>query len=342
MGHFTAKDRVRAAFKRGFADMVPSYPMLGAFNAKLIGCSIKQFLTVAAKFADAQLKGYEVFQPDIIIMMADLLKESEALGTKLRFPEDGPCVPLKYALEEKSALAKLASPDPGKDGRMPYYFEACEGVVSAVKDAPVSSVLTGPWSTALNLRGAERLIFDTVDDPQFVHDLLDVTTRAAISFGEAAVQAGVGLSYSEPGASCSLISPKIFRDFVRPRLEEIVNHFKERKIAVSFHICGFVDPVMEDLLSTGASALSIDSKSSLERMVQLNNKRAVIIGNVDTELFRSATRDAMGKAVKKCLDIAAKESAFILSSACEIPIDSPIENIHFFMEAARGYGRYPL
>ena len=75
MQTYTGKVRVRAAFRRECADVVPAYPILGAFTAKMLGlgCSFKQYLTNVGAMTSAILKGYEVLKPDMVIVLTDLL-----------------------------------------------------------------------------------------------------------------------------------------------------------------------------------------------------------------------------------------------------------------------------
>ena len=44
--------------------------------------------------------------------------------------------------------------------------------------------------------------------------------------------------------------------------------------------------------------------------------------------------------VRRCIDTAARRSAFILSTSCEIPPRSDPDAVKWFMDAARDYGRY--
>jgi len=46
------------------------------------------------------------------------------------------------------------------------------------------------------------------------------------------------------------------------------------------------------------------------------------------------------KVVKDCIEVAAKESGYILASGCDIPENSSVENVRNFFEAGRKYGRY--
>jgi uroporphyrinogen decarboxylase len=340
MSSYTGRDHVRAAYKREFTDRVPNYPILGAYNARELGYSIKEFLTEADKLAQSQIRSFEIYKPDVVVVMADLNMEAEAAGNELIFPDDAVCQIKKHVLEDKGTLAKLHLPDPTKDGRLPYYLEACEKVGAAIKESPVGGVIVGPWGIAVTMRGAERLLMDTIDDPPFVHDLMRFTTDLSKKFGEAVVAAGVGLSYSEAPASCSLISPEIYREFIKPYHKEVVDHFKARRTGITFHVCGYIDPIMTDLVETGCSGISLDAPSSLEKMVQVAQGKAVIIGNVATDLFVMGSVEQMEEDIRRCIDIAAAGSGFILSSGCEVPPNAKRELVQLFCEYGRTYGRY--
>jgi uroporphyrinogen decarboxylase len=250
------------------------------------------------------------------------------------------CQIKKYVLEDKGSLGKLNLPEPTRDGRLPYYLEACEKVSEAIEESPVGSVIVGPWAIAVTLRGAERLIMDTVDDPLFVHELMRFTTKLASKFGEAVSALRVGLSYSEAPASCSLISPKLYREFIKPYHTQLVNHFKERRTGITMHVCGYIDPIMKDIVETGCSAVSIDAPSSLEKMVREAEGKVVIIGNVATGIFLSGQEQEMEAEIRRCVDTAGASSGFILSSGCEVPPDASKELVQHFCDFARTYGRY--
>jgi len=337
---YTGKDRIVAAVKGQYADRVPATVMFGAYVAKLAGFAMPEFFTDAEKHAKAHVRAYEIFHPDTMTITGDVYVNAEAFGAKVEFPEDAPPHLETSVLEDKANLGKLIIPDPEKVSRLCWYLEACERVKSEIKDIPVSGASQGPWTVAADLRGLERLIFDTADDPDFVHQLMRFTTEWVKISIAAIREIGIGVGMGEASASCSVISPKIYRAFIKPYHEEISNYFKERKLYVSLHICGYIDPIMEDVLETGIGMISIDSPSSLGKLVELAQGKAVIMGNVPTLLFAEGTKQQMEAAVKECVDTAAKGSKYILCSGCDIPINSRKETIDCFMEAANKYGRY--
>jgi uroporphyrinogen decarboxylase len=345
MNASSAKQRIGAAFKTTFADQkpqmdrIPAYLITGQCNAQLIGASIKEWLQDPQVFVKAQVAAYERFRPDILLMMWDLLMDAEAIGNELKYPEDSLCITTKAALEDKGKLGSLQVPDPQKDGRLPGYLEAVADTKKIIADAIVSAVIAGPWTIAIGLRGATELIRDALKDPDYVHELMQFCTRQSISFAEAIIPLGVGLGYSEAPASCSLISPKMYRSFVFPYHKQIVDHFKARKVGIGLHICGYADPILEDMVNTGVTNISVDAPTDLAKAVAASRGRAVLIGNLDTNLFYSGSREEMRQAVKNCIDAAPSDSGYIISSGCEVPAIAPPEKSEWFYELVDELGQ---
>jgi uroporphyrinogen decarboxylase len=273
-------------------------------------------------------------------MQRDLLTEVEAVGNKLKFPEDSLCITEKYALEDKAKLRNLIVPDPMKDGRLPDYLEALVEIRKLVPDVPASPIIAGPWTIGIGLREATNLIMDALKDPDYTHELMRFCTQVSIAFGEALVSIKAGVNYSEAPASCSLISPKMYREFVFPYHKQIVDHFKEKKVGVGLHICGYADPILEDMVKTGVTNISIDAPSDLAKAAEASRGKAVLIGNVNTNLFFSGSREDMRQAIQDCLDKAPKDSGYVLASGCEVPGIAPPEKIDWFMDIVNEIGRY--
>ena len=338
METYTGRQRVAAAFKKTFTDQeieidrISAYPIMGQCNAQLVGASIREFLLDPKVFVKAQVAAYERYKPDIVVMQADLLMDVEAMGNELKFPEDSFCISTKVALEDKGKLSSLQLADPKKDGRMPVYLDILAETKEIITDSVVSAVIAGPWTIAIGLREAGRLLRDAMKDPDFIHELMRFCTQMSIRFGEAVYPLKVGLSYSEAPASCSLISPKIYREFIFPYHKEIVDHFKEKKVGTGLHICGYADPILQDMVNTGVTNISIDAPSDLARAVEVTRGKAVLIGNVNTNIFYSGSRQDMKQAIKDCIAVAPQDSGYVLASGCEVPGIAPPEKVDWFME----------
>ncbi len=347
---YTPRDRVVAAYKRSFVDRVPVYPIVASFAGTLDGLSIEEYCTSPSKAIPAMMRYYERYEPDVVLAYNDLAKEAEAFGCRVKYSDwVVPSIDQHVLHEDKSALARLPMPDPYRTGRLPGFLEQCEALVRAKPPTAIGAVAVGPWTIAMLLRNPETMLLDTFEDPQFIHDVMRVATDFSKLWGDAIVKTGIGLSFSEPTASISLISPDNYREFIAPYHKELVEYFKTKKVGVTTHICGTTYPIFEDLLDCGFTTISFDLDQQadptlyvdqLARFMDVAKGRAVAIGNVDATKFEKTSREAMYADVRRCVDTAGRRSAFILSTSCEIPPRSDPEVVKWFMDAAHEYGRY--
>jgi len=337
MEEHTGRHYIISALKRQYTDRIPTTVLIGPYCSELTQYSVREILTDARKSAEAHLAFYDRFQPDSLVVYNDIFLELEAIGCELEFPENNISHPKETILQEKSQLAGLKVPDPKKDGRLPYFFELCERVATRIKKtAPLGLGHSGPWNLAMHLRGPEQLLIETMEDPGFVHELMKFTTEVVRDMGDALIEAGFTPSLGEACASCSLISPQIYRDFIMPYHKELRDYFISKKIPITLHICGYIDPIMKDIIDTGINFISLDAPSSLKKLVDLSMGKVTIMGNVPTALFATGTREEMDEAINSCIETAAEGSGFILSSGCEIPLNSTEDRIdHFFKSSSR-------
>ena len=347
---YTNRDRVVAAYKRSFADRVPVYPIVASFAGTLDGLSIEEYCTDPRKAIKAMMNYYARYEPDVVLAYNDLAKEAEAFGCKVKYSDYVvPSIEGHVLGEDKKKLAHLPMPDPYRTARLPGFLEQCEALMQAAPPAATGAVAVGPWTIAMLLRNPEAMLLDTFEDPQFIHDLMRVTTDFCKTWGEAITKTRIGLSFSEPTASISLVSPDNYREFIAPYHKELVDHFKAKKVGVTTHICGTTYPIFEDVIACGFSTFSFDLDQQadpklhvdqLARFVEVAKGRAVGIGNVDATKFEKATKQEIEADVRRCVDTAARHSGFILSTSCEIPPRSDPEIVRWFMDSARDYGRY--
>ena len=347
---YTNRDRVVAAYRRSFADRVPVYPIVASFAGTLDGLSIEEYCASPTRAIKAMMNYYERFQPDVVLAYNDLAKEAEAFGCKVKYSDYVvPSIEGHVLGDDKGKLAHVRMPDPYSTARLPGFLEQCEALMKAAPPAATGAVAVGPWTIAMLMRNPEVMLLDTFEDPQFIHDLIRVTTDFCKIWGDAITKTRIGLSFSEPTASISLVSPDNYREFIAPYHKELVDYFKAKKVGVTTHICGTTYPIFEDVINCGFSTFSFDLDQQsdpnlhvdqLARFMEVSRGRTVAIGNVDATKFEKTTKQAMEADVKRCVDAAAKYSGFILSTSCEIPPRSDPEVVRWFMDTAHEYGRY--
>jgi len=247
----------------------------------------------------------------------------------------------QYRFADKSAVDTFTYRPPKENRAYATFLDMARRAIATLPDRAIFGDLGGPWSIAAELRGVEPIIFDTVDDPEFVHKAMKVCTQLALDRALAMAETGVNVRIGDPSAGCSLISPKIYREFVKPYHEQLFNHLRQASgVRLGLHMCGYVDPIMEDLVSLPIDWFELDAPSSLERMASLSQGKIVIRGQIPPEIFTEGTRETIDKEVKRCVDTAARRNPFMLAPGCAVPYNAPLENIKYFLEAAHKYGSY--
>jgi len=346
MSSYNGRDYVEAAFTRQRLDRVPAAALCSFVQIlPRIGLTGREVRLEPDKFVAAMVANAELIPSDATaFIVGDEALTAEALGKQAGVTREQLVGWYRQGLRllrDKSLLAEFELPDLRKGERMPYYLDICRLALSRLEGIAIWPFTPSPWSTAMGWRGIEDLIFDTKDDPDFVHGLLTFTTEYAKMVGETILETGVGsVVIAEPSASCSVISPKIFRQWVKPYLKKAVGYLRGLQNGrVLLHMCGYADPLMQDLVEIGFDGISIDSPSSLQKMVETTQDRSVIIGNASTEMFLSGSKVDIENAVKEGIDTAAAGNGYILCSGCQVPDLAPLENTIHFLEAAHTYSR---
>lgn len=341
MAEITGRDRVEANFRGEYLDRVPVYMncTVSEYVCGRLGYTRAEVLTEPDKELEALELSQKQFPSDIIRMPADpMLPDTIAARSELNkhrgMQRHG------RMLENKSDLAGIQVRDPRESKTYKPYLEMVDRVKNLFPDHPVVSMSPGAWSNAAGMRGPETFLFDTVDDPDFVHDLMRYTTELAKARGKALIEAGTDmLIFGDPSAGCSFISPKIYREYVKPYHKELVTHLKTTfDIRVGFHICGFTDPIMEDIVTYPLDWFEIDAPASLEKMKGFAQGKMTVRGNVPTDIFSQGTEEDMDAAVRTCIEKAAPGGGYILGPGCAIPWNVKPENVAAFFQAAYQYG----
>ncbi len=179
-----------------------------------------------------------------------------------------------------------------------------------------------------------------VRNQELVDRILEVTTETAIRFAKAEVEAGSdAIVMGEAMASPNMLSPKQFERFVLPNIQKITT---EVNIPFLLHICGDATLIIDLMVSTGTRFLEIDTPVELSKIRKKFENKVGIRGNVSTTLLLTGSAEEVENSSRVCISEAAKGGGFILGSGCELPKNTPQENLKIMVIAAKKYGRYPI
>lgn len=342
----TPRERMAAFVSGGELDRLPFILHVGEHASRLIGVSVARYSHDPTLMAEAQCAVSRLYGPDSVGVGPGLFGIAEAMGAEIIFPEDGMPYLGRPVIHTESDLARLNPVNPYRDGRLSLYLEALKMIDARVgRQVPVSSSVGGPLTTAAALRGTENLLKDFYRRPEWVHRLLALVTESALNYIDAVAGLGLKTGISEPMASSSLISPAHFREFVAPYLKLYTKRIKKHSgSGPHLHICGDTRRIWQEMVETGAAAISLDEMVDLAAAKDAVGGRVVIAGNVrpvETMLLGNPSR--VEAEVRECLRKAYDSPrGFIVCPGCALPLHTPAENVKAFAAAVRRYARCPI
>ena len=332
----TGKERIEAALKGQKTDRVPVFLLLGGHYAEKAGYTLEQFLTQAdAALEVSKITAEELDSDALFVPLNPLMPDAQEAFRKLLGK-----VPSIKRDDIKEKLPKWSVRLPREDPLFAAHLTMCEKMVAEFPDHHINTMIGGPWSFAAELRGANEVMEDIYDDKQFLFDIMEYTTETVIARSLASWELGVCPFIGDPSAGMSLISPKVYREHVKPYHQRLVDAIHQAGGQVGLHICGYVDPIYEDILELGADALSIDAPSSLAKLFEVGRGRTTVIGNVDPMMFVEGTCEDLERAAQACLDLAQGEPRYIIGPGCQIPLQANLDNIKAFVQYCHEKGVY--
>ncbi len=305
------------------------FPMVVADHAaRLAGVTIREAVTDGATLARVLFAAWERYEYDLVMVFADTVVEAEAMGAVVEFQEDD-----NAFLVEPPDEVGLQPADPERDGRLPMMLAATRILKDLLGDrVQLVTSIKGTFTLASFLAGIERFLGAVLNEPDTARRYLDLAHANQVRYIAAIVRAGGIPFIGDPVASGSLVSPQVFRDFARPYLARLVDEVHARGCWAGLHICGDTLDIIADMAATGADVLSVDGIDLAKARWRLGPD-VVLMGNVSTQLVRSGTPGEVGASARRCMSDAGPR--LILSTACDVPADSPSGNVQAIVDTAR-------
>jgi uroporphyrinogen decarboxylase len=327
--------RVRDGSLPGAAVFLPA---IYEHKAALIGRSPAEVCGSARWLAESVRAEFQTYAPVAVVAGVDIYNiEPEAFGCTLACPAGSNEVPalvgnLPALLEDAGSRPQ---PDPLRSGRMPLMLEAVRDVVSALGSRTmVQAPISGPFTMAAELVGLENLIFAMFDCPQKVDALLAVCLDVARSYGQALLGTGAQVSIFDSRASCSVISPDQYRQYVLPLHARLLESLRRAGADfISLIIGGNTVPVVDSLFAVGADLVIADFTVPMDPYLEQAGRQPTIVRvNVSPASF-----DTEAGSVAAVLSAAAalhNRRRCILGSGI-VPYDTPPRNILAARDALR-------
>jgi uroporphyrinogen decarboxylase len=312
---------------------IPWVPFVGVHAGSLIGCTAHQVLTDPDKLVEALLKANELYHPDGQPVVFDLQLEAEILGCELLWAEKTPPAVATHPLAGTLEIP-ARTPNQG-DGRLPFVLEAMRRMKIAVgSHTALYGLVTGPFTLASHLRGTD-IFLDSTDNPDYLVNLLEYTTGIACRVADFYIDAGMDvIAVVDP--LVSQVSPRHFSRFLAGPFQRVFNHLRGKGTLSSFFVCGDATRNIELMCQTAPDSISVDENIDMPSAKAITDRYNITLGGnipLTTRMLLGSQQDNMQYVVDllERLD----PTNLIISPGCDMPFDTPVENVVGAYQAVR-------
>ncbi len=204
------------------------------------------------------------------------------------------------------------------------------------------------FSTAWGLRGFETFLADLILQPEIINILMEKVLEFYHEVAKRALEATDGLidivfSADDIGTQNGMmISPELWRKYVKPWTRKLIKPFKEMGYKTCYHSDGDLIDVMDDFIEIGLDIINpVQPKAKNTNPENLRKKfggRITFFGGIDTqELLPFGTPEKIKKEVRRIIKILGEDGGYIVAPSNNIQPDTPLKNILAVYDVVKKY-----
>ena len=254
--------------------------------------------------------------------------------------------PIKSPIQTLDDLKSYVPPDPDAPqrlGKLPELVARYKGKKAIFFRHRAAFM----WSVFLN--GFENLLENFLLEPELAHAVMDTVMEVSIPMARNAIRAGadaIVIADDYAGNDAPFFSVKVFKEFILPRLQRMVDAIHEEGGIAVKHSDGNLWPLLDLIVDTGVDAINpLEPVAGMDigEVKRRYGKRVCLIGNIDCgQLLPHGTQEDVEAAVRQCIQQAAPGGGHIIASSNSIHSSVKPENYVAMVNAARKYGAYPI
>lgn len=312
---------------------IPWVPFSGVHVGKLKNYAADTVLQDGEKLLESLLEANRLYAPDGQPVVFDLQIEAEILGCNLLWVHNSPPTVVDHPLESDQTIPeKMPTPE---DGRLPMILDVMRKMKSSVGEhTALYGLITGPFTLASHLRGT-NIFMDMIDQPEYVIELLDYCRRFVQQIASFYMDAGMDvIAVVDP--MISQISPRHFRRFMTEPFTTLFDYIREQGRFSAFFVCGDATKNIESMCLTKPDCIAVDENIDMAAAQPITQQYNITLqGNIPltTRMLLGQQEDNM-QYVLELMDTLDHHN-LIISPGCDMPYDTPVENVIAVAEAIR-------
>lgn len=136
-----------------------------------------------------------------------------------------------------------------------------------------------------------------------------------------------------------VFAPEWYREYVFPILKREAHLLKDCGKKVLFTSDGNFTQFIDDIAACGMDGFVLEPSTDMKYMAEKYGRTHVIVGNADTRVLLSGTKEDIYNEVKRCIDIGRGCPGYFMAVGNHIPSNTPVENALYYDEVYRKLSR---
>ncbi len=311
-------------------------PILSFPGIHLIGHTVEELVKSGELQAQCMKAIAEHFNTGAVFSLMDLSVEAEAFGSAVHYSADEVPTIHEILVHDEEEAESLQIPEIGA-GRTGECIKGIKKACELITDRPVFAGIIGPYSLAGRLIGMTEIMIACYEEPDMLEIVLEKVTQFQIAYAKSFKEVGAnGICIAEPAAG--LLSPKLMKKFSNEYVKQIREAVEDDTFIVMYHNCGNVEPLLNRINDIDALAYSFGNAINMEEALKVIPQDRMLIGNIDPAgTLCQGTPELIRKETRELLEKCCHYPNFVISSGCDIPPTTPLENLQAFFDTVNEF-----
>jgi uroporphyrinogen decarboxylase len=184
------------------------------------------------------------------------------------------------------------------------------------------------------------------DEPEWVTDVFDTYLTTTLDLAQRVLDAGYEFDgvfwYDDMGyKGAPFFSPALYRELLKPYHKKAADWAHERGMVVEMHSCGFIEPLIPDIIETGVQMLNpLEVKAGMDpfKLKNLYGDKLAFHGGINAQIWNDL--DRVKAEMERIIPAMKEGGGYVFASDHSIPSSVSFENMKEIAALAHKLGKY--
>ena len=194
--------------------------------------------------------------------------------------------------------------------------------------------------------GTENVLIGMYEEPEWIKDVIETYLTTALDLCQRILDAGYQFDgifwYDDMGyKNTPFFSTEMYREIVKPFHKRAVDWAHERGLVIELHSCGYVEPLIPDIIDAGVDMLNpLEIKAGMDpfKLKKLYGDKLAFHGGINAQLWDNI--ELVKSEMERIIPAMKEGGGYVFASDHSIPNSVSFENMKEIARLAHELGKY--